>query len=223
MTDLTWPSAVIPASSAWSLVSNTVTFTSPLSGTVQTLARGGDRWACTVTTPPLNGATRAVMRAFAASLRGNANRVVMPDHSHTRRGTQSAAVAVNGASQVGSSLVVDGGTASATLLAGDYIGVDGYLHMLTADATFNGSGQATLSIVPPLRRSPADNATVTVTNPTARFLLTGNTTGWSNQPGGISTLTFEFVEDLTPTASELTWNDSTSILWNDGSAIMLNG
>lgn len=223
MTDFTWPAGIVPASSSWSLVANTVAFVSPLSGTVQTLGRGGDRWACSVTTPPLTAANRATMRAFVASLRGQAGRVVMPDHSYTRRGTQSAAVSVNGASQVGSSLIVDGGTASATLLAGDYIGVDGYLHLIVSDATFNGSGQATLSIVPPLRRSPADNATVTVTNPTARFVLTGNTAGWSNQPGGISSFTLEFIEDLTPTASALLWNDSTAILWNDGTSIYLNG
>lgn len=225
MTDLTWPSGIVPASSSWSLISNTAAFTSPLSSTTRTLSRGGDRWGCSVTTPPLTAANRAVMRAFVAALRGQTNRVVLYDHSYVKRGTQSAAVAVNGGSQTGESLVVDGGTPSATLLAGDYIGVGGYLHMVVTDATFNASGQATLAITPPLRRSPADNATVTISNPTARFMLTGNSAGWSNQAGGISTFTLEFIEDLTPatSTSALLWNDSTSILWNDGQPIILNG
>lgn len=223
MTDITWPSSVVPQSSDWRLVSNTASFTSPFSGMVRTMSRSGDRWACTVTTPPMKGANRAIMRAFVASLRGQTNRVVLGDHSHVKRGTQAANVLVNGGSQTGTTLAVDGGTSSATLLAGDYIGVGSYLHMVTADATFNGSGQATLTISPPLRSSPADNSTVNITAPTARFVLTGNTAGWSNQVGGISQFSLEFIEDLTPSDSQLLLNDGTSFLLNDGTNLLLNG
>lgn len=201
MSDYTWPSTVIPSSSEWRLIANTAAFVSPLTGTVRTLARGGDRWACTLVCANLNGERRAVLQAFLARLRGQAHRVVLPDHAYLRRGTQSADVLVMGASQTGVSLIVDAGTSAATLLAGDMVAVAGSgLHMVVADATFNGSGQATLSISPPLRASPADNATVSVASPTGKFILVNNTIGWSNNPGGksgaISSMTVELVEDI---------------------------
>jgi len=167
-----------------------------MSGTTRTVSRGGDRWACSVTTPPLKGANRQTMRAFLANLRGQASRVVLSDHSYVRRGTQAANVLVMGAAETGSTLHVDAATVSATLLTGDLFTLGGYLYMVTADATANGSGQMTLSIVPPLRSTPADNAAVTITTPTARFLLTGNSVGWNNVPGGISSFACEFVEDI---------------------------
>lgn len=200
MSDYTWPSSVIPTSSEWRLISNTAAFISPLSGMTRTLSRGGDRWACMIVCANLTGDKRAVLQAFLARLRGQAHRVILPDHAYTRRGTQAANVLVKGAGQTGVSLAVDGGTIGATLLAGDMITVDNYLHMVVVDSTFNASGEATLTISPPLRAAPADNGTVNVVAPTARFMLAGNTVSWSNAPGGLqgplSTMTIELVEDI---------------------------
>lgn len=200
MTDYTWPTDIVPSSSTWLLVANTASFAAPLSGTTRTLARGGDRWACTLTCNNLVGAKRAILQAFVARLRGQAHRVVLPDHAYNRRGTQATNVLVKGASQTGSSLIVDGGTNTNTLLAGDMITVAGYLYMVVVDATFNSSTDATLTITPPLRTSPADNAVVYIATPTARFLLSDNTVSWSNVPGGpqgpMSSFSLSFVEDL---------------------------
>lgn len=202
MTDYTWPSAIIPNSSSWRLIANTAAFSSPITGVTRTLGRGGDRWACTLTCNNLHGTNRALMLSYIAKLRGQSNRATISDHAYTKRGTQAANILVNGASQTGSSLITDGGTISATLLEGDMITVGGYLYMVTTDATFNGSGQATLAISPPLHSSPANDAAVTVVSPTGRFILANNTVGWSNSPGGtlgaISSFTLEFVEDLIP-------------------------
>lgn len=200
MSDYTWPGTIVPNASEWRLIANTAAFVSPLSGMTRTLARGGDRWACTLTCNNLVGAKRAVLQAFLARLRGQAHRVVLPDHAYNRRGTQTANVLVKGASQTGSSLLVDGGVYTRTLLAGDMITVANYLYMVVVDATFNASTEATLTITPPLRASPADNAPVTITSPTARFLLADNTVSWSNVPGGLqgpmSSFSLSFVEDL---------------------------
>lgn len=202
MTDFTWPSTIIPSSSDWRLISNTAAFASPLNGTTRTLSRGGDRWACTLTFNVMTQDNSAVLRAFLANLRGQTHRVVLPDHAYKKRGIQTAAILVNGGSQTGSTLVCDGASAGITnaLRAADLIQVGNYLHMVTADANSDGSGNLTLSIVPPLRASPADNATVSVGTPTARFLLTGNTVGWSNRPGGwprtIQSYSVDFIEDL---------------------------
>lgn len=200
MTDYTWPPSIIPSSSDWSYISNTAAFVSGLSGTTRTLGRGGDRWACTVVCSNLTGDKRATLHAFIARLRGQTHRVVLPDHTYVKRGTQAANVLVKGAGQTGESLIVDGGTNGATLKAGDMFTLASALYMVVVDATFNGSGQATLTLVPPLRSAPADNASVNLTAPTARFLLTDNTVGWSNNPGGkvgaLSSSTLSLVEDI---------------------------
>jgi hypothetical protein len=200
MTDYTWPSTIIPTSSEWRFISNTAAFSSSLSGVTRTLSRGGDRWACTIVCANLYGAQRAVLQAFIARLRGQVHRVVLPDHAYTRRGTQSANVLVKGAAQTGQSLIVDGGSANTTLLAGDMFSLSTGLHMIVTNATFSAGGEATLAFVPPLRSAPADNATVTVVAPTGRFILADNAVGWSNAGGGklgaLSTFTLDLVEDI---------------------------
>jgi hypothetical protein len=69
-------------------------------------------------------------------------------------------VLVNGGSQTGSSLIVDGLTAAPQ--AGDTFTIAGVqkVYTVTADATVT-SGGATLSINPSLASSPADNASIT--------------------------------------------------------------
>jgi hypothetical protein len=197
VTDYTWPSEIIPASSDMAFVANTAAFVSPLTQSARTFGRGGDHWQCSLKIPPLTNTNRSILRAFLVKLRGQTNRVIVGDHSYVRRGTQSANVLVKGASQTGHSLIVDGATVSATLLSGDYFSVGTELKMLTADATANGSGEMTLAFVPALRTSPADNAAVTITAPTGRFLLSSNTSSWSNVPARISSFTVELIEDIT--------------------------
>jgi hypothetical protein len=69
-------------------------------------------------------------------------------------------VLVNGGSQTGSSLIVDGLTAAPQ--AGDVFKINGIdlVYTVTADATVS-SGGSTLSINPALASSPADNASIT--------------------------------------------------------------
>lgn len=202
MTDYAWPSDIIPSSSAWRLIANTAAFVSPLSGTTRTLARGGDRWAASLQFNNLTADRRARLQAFLARLRGQAHRVVLPDHSYRKRGALAANFLVNGGSQAGTSLVCDGATPSITgaLMEGDLITVASYLYMIVADVDSSAGGALTLTITPPLRTSPADNATVAIVSPTARMMLADQTIGWSNQPGGrggaISSMSVELVEDL---------------------------
>lgn len=195
MTDYTWPSTIIPSASDWRLVSNTAAFQSPLAGTTRTLGRGGDRWACTLTFELLKRSDAQILKAFLAKLRGQTHRVVLGDHAYVQQGTQTTNVAVNGASQTGSSLAINGGSGSSTFKAGDLITVAGYLYMITADLTLT-AGAGTLSITPPLRSSPSSGATVTVTAPTARFLLADSTVAWSNAPGGFISAQVDLIEDI---------------------------
>jgi hypothetical protein len=200
MSSYTWPSSIIPSSSEWRLIANTAAFSSPLTGVTRTLARGGDRWACTLSFNALHETSRRTLQAFIARLRGQAHRVVLPDHSFTRAGTLAGTPLVKGASQTGVSLLIDGCTQATTLLAGDLFAVNGELKMCVLDATASAGGEITVQFVPPLRSSPADNAAVTVASPTGTFMLADNTVGWSNNPAGwpriVSSFTLEFVEDI---------------------------
>jgi len=114
--------------------------------------------------------------------------------------THAASPLVNGADQTGATLAIDGVQASkaAVFKAGDYFqlgsGSSARLHMVTADATSNGSGEATLDIWPPLRASPADNAGLTIASPKGVFRLTGDDTGWDVDQAAIYGITLQAVE-----------------------------
>jgi hypothetical protein len=82
-------------------------------------------------------------------------------------------------------LVIDGATPSVTgwLKAGDYIQLGSAgtsrLHKVLQDVNSDGSGNVTLDIWPHLRSSPADNATVIISNPKGIFRLASNETAWT--------------------------------------------
>ncbi len=111
-----------------------------------------------------------------------------------------AAALVNGADQTGATLAVDGLQPSKAdvFKAGDYFqigtGSSSRLHMVTADADSNASGEATLDIWPPLRSSPADNAAVTVSSPKGVFRLTENVTGWDIDAARTYGITLKAIE-----------------------------
>jgi hypothetical protein len=156
------------------LETNTQTFTSPLTKAVQRMLLGGARWTATYTLPAMKRGKAAAWQAFFDRLEGSANafNAFDPD-GKTPRGTATGTPLVSGATQTGSTLAIDGCTASVTgwLMAGDYFSVNGELKRLTADATTNGSGQTTLNFKPALRNSPADDAPLTLTKPTCTMIL----------------------------------------------------
>lgn len=197
MTTLTWPllSRAAPGSLDWALVPNTMSFSSPLSGAVQTVEFPGARWKASFTMANLTEADSALLQALLVKLRGRAGRIALHNFARaTPRGTASGTPLVKGAGQTGATLTIDGLTAATTLLAGDYIGVNGELKMVVTNATANGSGEMTLDIEPPLRASPADNAAVTLDKPTATFMLANDETKWSTQPGKFSSFPVDLIE-----------------------------
>ena len=174
MTTLTFPSSVSPSSIEWGLKSNTQSFTSPLNSSTQTLELPGARWYATLNFTNLNAEKGRILYAFLAQLRGSSGRFYLYDAAFsTPRGVGTGTPLVKGASQTGTSLDTDGWTTSTTgiLLAGDYIEVNGELKLVVADVDSDGSGNATLTIEPPLRSSPGDNDPITVTNPKATMML----------------------------------------------------
>lgn len=109
---------------------------------------------------------------------------------------------VNGASQTGSSLVTDGWTPDVTVaLTGDYIAFDTpsgkrELHMVVEDAVSDSSGNATLTIEPPLRESPADDEAIIIEKTTCVMRLAEQDVGWDADTIALFGITFNAVEAL---------------------------
>jgi hypothetical protein len=197
VTTLTWPTLTraAPRVLDWSLVPNTQSFSSPLSGAVQTVEMPGARWKASFMMENLTEADSALLQAFLVKLRGRAGRFTLHNFARaTPRGTQGGSPLVKGASQTGNTLLIDGCTVGATLLAGDYFTVNGELKMIVADATANGTNEMTLTFEPPLRSSPADNAALTLVRPTAVFMLASDELKWSTQPGKFSSFPIDCIE-----------------------------
>lgn len=180
MTVYAWPTLTrkLPAQFDWQLVSNTQTFQSPLSGAVQTVEMPGARWAAQFTLSTLDAADAAAWRVFTALLRGQSGRFTLHNLARpTPRGVATGTPVVSGAGQTGNTLATSGWTASTTgiLKAGDFIGVNGELKMVVADASSDGAGLATITFEPPLRSSPANLAAITTNKPTATFKMDEDT------------------------------------------------
>ena len=184
------------------LRSNTRRFESPLNRATQTLELPGAVWFATFELPPMTRAQAAAWQAFLASLQGSAGRFFGFDaDARTPRGSYDSGLdtpLVAGADQTGLSLATDGWRASQTglLLPGDYVEVGAELKMVTGSVDSDGAGAATVSFVPQLRASPADNAPLTLNNPTVTMMLVDDEqAAWEGDANAIvSGLAFSGVE-----------------------------
>jgi len=86
MTTYTFPS-ITPSSNTFELVTNTRTFQSPLTNSVQTASRKGSLWKVSMRFNNLTGDDRAEMQAFLAKLNGQQHRFYVQDHGFVRRGS----------------------------------------------------------------------------------------------------------------------------------------
>ena len=109
---------------------------------------------------------------------------------------------VNGGSQTGDTLVIDGCSPNVTgfLLPGDYIQIGSasttQLYKVLTQVDTDGSGGATLDIWPNLRSSPADNAAIVVANTKGRFRLRENVQQWQINEISSYGITFDCVEAI---------------------------
>ncbi len=193
--------AIEPNTSQWALVYNVGAFVSPFTGFTQSFSREGTRWQIELTFSNLSNQNANVLRAFFANLNGAEHRFNIHDHSHEQFGTFSGSPRVNGANQVGTSIVTDGWTHGITLRAGNmfsFVNPNGRseLKMITEDVIVDGSGNATIPISPEIHNSPADNQTFDITDPVCTFMLAKPTIDWQNQPGALPTMTISGIEDI---------------------------
>jgi len=174
---------------------------SPFTFAGQAFAYAGQMWTADVTLKPMKRADAEQWNAWLLSLRGQLGTFLMGDPmGATARGVATGTPLVNGASQTGGSLVIDGATSSTTgwLKAGDYIqlgsGSSSRLHKVLADANSDGGGNVTLDIWPHIRVAPADNAAVTVSDAKGLFRLSSNDQGFSINESAIYGMTFGAME-----------------------------
>lgn len=198
MTIYAWPtlSKHEPSSWEWSLVSNTQTFSSPLSGSVQTLELPGARWRVSYQMNAMTASDSALLRAWFAKLRGQSGRFYMHNMAHpVPRGTAGGTPVVSGVGQSGIALSTSGWPANTLVLKeGDFFGVNGELKMVVADVISNGSGAASITFEPPLRSSPPNAAGITTTKPVGVFKLDEDTARWSTVAGALSSFVISATE-----------------------------
>lgn len=177
-----------------------------LQGATQVTSFAKRLWTARIVLPPLSDDQKRVWRSRLAQLSDLSNRCEMgpPDYqAGPSTGYAGPAPQVAGGGQLGLSLDVDGVTPSAALLGeGDYfqITADGVKQvlMMTADATANGAGEATLNFSPALRNAPLNNATVEIFSPKCQFMLATPQVQWELALGGFMNASLDFIEAFAP-------------------------
>jgi hypothetical protein len=179
---------------------------SPFNLKQQIHKHAGQRWEADISLPPMKRAQAEVWISFFMKLYGSYGTFTMGDpNAATPRGTAASTAGtpvVNGASQTGDTLNIDGLPTSETgyLLAGDYIqlgtGTSAQLYKVLDDVDTNASGEAALTIWPDLRSSPSDGATVVVSSAVGLFRLGTNVTDWQINQAGFYSMTFGAIEAL---------------------------
>lgn len=179
---------------------------SPFTYAQQAQRNTGARWEADIVLPAMKRETAEPWVTFLTKLYGPFGTFLLGDPiGAAARGSASSAPGtplVNGASQTGDTLSIDGLPASATgyLKAGDYIqlgsGATSQLYKVLDDVDSNSSGEATLTIWPDLRSSPSNDATVVVANAKGLFRLSTSATNWTIGTNGFYSIAFGAVEAL---------------------------
>ena len=173
---------------------------SPFTFQTQVLNHPGRRWEADVSLRPRRHADARLWLSWLAKLDGQLNTFTMGDPlGCAPQGEAGGTPRVNGGSQTGSSLIIDGATTSQTdwLKAGDYIQIfedaDARLYMVTDDVDTDGPGNAPLNIRPPLFEPPTNKRLVITSNTVGAFRLAGNVSTWNVNEAAIYGIQFSAV------------------------------
>lgn len=177
----------------------------PDSLVAQAQVKSGQQWFGSLMLPVQVRATAEAWVAALVSLNGQEGSFLAGDSANLApRGVGTGTPLVNGGSQTGYDLVTDGWTAGQTgiMKAGDWLqlgsGSTARLYKVMVDANSDGSGNATLTLWPRLRSSPADNAAIIVSSPKGKFMLAQDITWTIDEMKIYQGLTVEIMEDLRP-------------------------
>lgn len=206
MTVLSFPAIRAPARAALHLPGSTQQQVSPFDGSTQTLALPAQRWVGSMTWGPIPHTDWRPLQAFLGALRGRAGRFTYVHPFTFRRATAAPGTPlVDGDGQTGIALATDGWTPSAVVMrAGDFLSFADAagrrrMHQVLEDVTASITGEATLSLVPPLRSAPPDDAALDLVTPSPIWQLAaddGGTIDWSARDVMRAGLTLDIVEAL---------------------------
>jgi len=132
-----------------------------------TRTRNAQRWSLELQFAPVyTWATFAPIFAFLLKQKGRAEQFTytLPTSILPARGNWGGSILVNGGSQTGTTIDLDGFGASDSdaVKAGDLIQWDKKIYIVTDDAASNGSGEASVNIEPAIISSPGDNDPVSI-------------------------------------------------------------
>lgn len=153
---------------------------SPFDFSKQSFNWQGAAWRINIEYPPMRRPLASALIAQLMKLKSGYGTFLFGDRDAVRpRGIATGTPLVKGASQVGDVLLTDGWTHSVSgiMLQGDYIqigdGATARLFMVLDDAASDGSGNASLTVWPPMQgsRSFGDNAIITTVNAQTNFAL----------------------------------------------------
>lgn len=207
---ITYPLALPTATSIATItlraINSVAVSRSPFTFKEQVFIHSGKRWEADITLPVMQEDNAEAWVTFLLSLRGQRGTFLLGDPvGATPRGSASGAAGtpvVNGATQTGDTLDIDGCPVSATgyLKAGDYIqlgtGNSSRLYKVLADVDTDGSGQATLDIWPSIVTAPSDGATVVVSGAKGAFRLASNSSEWNINELALYGITFGAVQAI---------------------------
>ena len=177
---------------------------SPFTGQQQVYEWPGVTWRASFDVIAKGRAEWSVLNTFIASLRGRLGTVLIYPYQGVRpRGTtltSGVTVATGGAAAQARSLNLSGMGSGRTLLAGDFLqlgtGSTARLHQVVENATADGSGNATVTVEPPLRTSYSSGSAVTLIKPCTLMRSVSNDGASTVDMGGLLTASFSFSEVL---------------------------
>lgn len=176
---------------------NERSFTGYYSGQSQVVDLLGERWQASMVLPARRGrALGAEREVMMAKLRRSNTLNLWHLRRPAPRGTQRGSPTISGAVAQLASTVNIQGSANATLLQGDLLGLGGQVSMVMADITANGSGLFSgVQIWPRARTAISNGSAVTWDKPTVSFRNAEKSSPVVWMPGSVSDqLTINLVE-----------------------------
>lgn len=178
---------------SYSLIHAVEVSESPFTFQQQTYENQGDIWQVDLSIEVFSRVDAEAYNTFLLKLNGRKGTFTMPIFgSETPLGSAGGTPLVKGASQTGHDLVVDGCPVSTTgwLKSGDWIQLGTRLHKVLNDVNTNSSGEATITVMPKIVVSPADNDPVVVSNAKGVFRLVKNENPINAKPDGKHRISF---------------------------------
>jgi hypothetical protein len=199
---LTLPTVTGIKTQNWGLERVVAVTESPFTNQEQVYEHEGAQWRATFTLPPMKKESAAVWLAFLMSLRGRRGTFKIGDQDRkTIQGVATGTILVNGDAQTGNAINLDGfaNSTNNVFKAGDYIQINSYLYMVSADVNSDASGEATVYVEPSLRtgiEAINDDTTVVYSNTTTLMRLDSNELNWDTNNVSVYGISFACSEAL---------------------------